>query len=185
MNEISSIETIDRTNLTDLTKCRLNEISKIENCFNPEIKERKLNNKKSKYVAAFDYIDKILIVLFVASGGVSITSFTTVIGASVGIASGSFILICSLTTRIIKKLPSITRNRKKKHDKILVFAKSKLNSIETLVSQALIDMEISHEKIITILNEKDKYEKMKEDIRPIKSSDKLNKEGKNMKTTDL
>ena len=46
-------------------------------------------------------------------------------------------------------------------------------------------MEISHEKIITILNEKDKYEKMKEDIRPIKSSDKLNKEGKKMKTTDL
>ena len=72
--------------------------------------------------------------MFAASGGVSITSFTNVIGASVGIANGSFILICSLTTGIIKKLLSITRNRKKKHDKILVFAKSKLNSIETLVS---------------------------------------------------
>ena len=47
------------------------------------------------------------------------------------------------------------RNKKKKHDKILKLAKSKLNSIETLVSQALIDMEISHQEFITILKERD------------------------------
>ena len=76
---------------------------------------------------------------------------------------------------------SITKNKKKKHDEILVLAKSKLNSIESLVSQALIDMEISHEEFITILNEKEKYEKMKENIRTIKSSGKLNK----IKTTEL
>ena len=117
-----------------------------------------------------------------ASGGVSIISFTTAIGAPVGIASANFTLILSLTTGLIKKLLSITRNKKKKHDKILVLAKSKLNSIESLVSQALIDMEISHEKITTILNEKEKYEKMKEDIRKIKSSNKFNKgEGKKLK----
>ena len=46
-----------------------------------------------------------------------------------------------------------------------MLAKSKLNSIETLVFQALIDMEISHEEFITILNEKDKYEKMKDNLR--------------------
>ena len=62
---------------------------------------------------------------------------------------------------IIKKLLSITRNKKKKHDKIFMLAKSKLNSIETLVSQALIDMEISHEELATILNERDKYEEIK------------------------
>ena len=62
---------------------------------------------------------------------------------------------------IVKKLLYITRSKRKKHDKILMLAKSKINSIETLVSQALIDMEISHEEFITILNEKDKYEKMK------------------------
>ena len=66
----------------------------------------------------------------------------------------------------MKKLLSITRNKKKKHDKILILAKSKLNSIETLVSQALIDMKISHE-FITILQEKDKYEKMKENLRNV------------------
>ena len=45
--------------------------------------------------------------------------------------------------------------------------KTKLNSIETLVSQALIDMEINHEEFITILNEKDKCEKMKENVRSV------------------
>ena len=71
-----------------------------------------------------------------------------------GIASASLTLIFSLTTGIIKKLLSIARNKKKKHDKILMLAKSKLNSIETLVSQALIDMEISHEEFNTIMKEK-------------------------------
>ena len=63
----------------------------------------------------------------------------------------------SLATGIVKKLLNITRNKKKKHDKILMLAKSKLSSIEALISQALIDIEISHEEFITILNEKDKY----------------------------
>ena len=59
-----------------------------------------------------------------------------------------------------------------------MLAKSKLNSIETLISQALIDLEISHEEFKTIVNEKEKYEKMKESIRMIKNSDELNKKWK-------
>ena len=78
------------------------------------------------------------------SGRISIISFTSAAGAPVGIASASFISVFSLTTAMIKKLLSITRNKKKSHDKILMMAKSKLNSIETLVSQALIYLEISH-----------------------------------------
>ena len=73
----------------------------------------------------------------------------------------------SLTTGIIKKVLSITRNKKKKHDKIFMLAKSKLNSIGTSVSEELIDIEISHEKFITILNEKDKYKKMTENVRNV------------------
>ena len=131
MNE--SIETIDRTNLTGQTKIRLDKITEIENYFYQEINQRKSCSKKlSKYVTAFDYIDKILIVLSATSSGVSIISFTSIIGAPVGIASASFTLIFSLTTGIVKKLLSITRNKKKKHDKILLLAKSKLSSIETL-----------------------------------------------------
>ena len=59
----------------------------------------------------------------------------------------------------------MTRNKKKKHDKILMLAKSKLNSIDTLISQALNDMEVSHKEFVTILKEKDKYEKIKENVR--------------------
>ena len=73
------------------------------------------------------------------SGGVSIISITRVVGAPVGIASASFTLILSLATGITKKLLSTARNKKKRHSKILMLPESKLNSIETLVSQALID----------------------------------------------
>ena len=94
MSESNFIEKIDRTNWTNQAKFRLNEISRIENHFNQEIKERKFSSKKlSTYVATFDYMDKILIVLSATSGRASIISFTTVIEAPVGIAKASFTLI--------------------------------------------------------------------------------------------
>ena len=61
----------------------------------------------------------------------------------------------------------------KKHNKIVMLAKSKLNSIESLISQALIDLDISHEEFKTIVNEKEKYEQIKESIRNTKSRDEL------------
>ena len=159
---------IDKTNLSEKTKFRLNEISKIENYYHSEINQRKSCNKKiSKNVGAFNYIDKVLIVLSATSGGVCIISSMSVVGAPVGIAGAGFKLIVSLTTRIIKKLISITRNKKKKHDKIFLLAKSKLNSTETSVSQALIDMEISHEEFMTILRKKNNCKTMKEDVRSV------------------
>ena len=136
---------IDRANLTDQKKFRQNEITKIENYVNSEINQRKTCSKKlSKYVTAFDYIDKVLIVLSAAGGGVFIFLSVSVVGAPIGIAGASFTLFFSPTTEIIKKLLSITRNKKKKHHKILALAKSKLNIIETLVSEELVDIEISH-----------------------------------------
>ena len=105
------------------------------------------------------------IILSAASSGGSIISFTSIIGAPVAIASAILTLIFCLTTRIVKKLLNLTRNKKKKHDRILMLAKSKLNSIETLTSQALIDLDISHEEFIRILKKKDKYERMKENLR--------------------
>ena len=71
----------------------------------------------------------------------------------------------SLTAGTVKTFLSTTRNKKKKHAKVLMLAKNKLNSIETLISQAFTDMEISHEEFIAIFKAKDKYEKMKEDLR--------------------
>ena len=151
MNECNSLE-IDKTVLTEKTKIRLNKITEIENYFHQEINQRKSCSKKlSKYVTAFDYIDKILIVLSATSSGVCIISSASVVGAPVGIASASFTLTFSLISGITKKLLSITRKKKKKHDKILMLAKNKLDSIETLVSQALIDMEITHEEFTAII----------------------------------
>ena len=128
MNKSNSIEAIDKTDLSEKTKFRLDEISKIENYFIEEINQRKSCSKKlNKYVAVFDYIDQALIVLSATSGGVSIISFTSIVGTPVGIASASFILIFSLTTGIVKKLLNIKRKKKKKHDKILIWLK--VNSI--------------------------------------------------------
>ena len=78
-------------------------------------------------------------------------------------------------TGIIKKLLSTTIKKKKKHDQILMLAKSKYNSIEALISQALNDINISHEEFITILEEKDRYERMKENIKMTKMNIKNKK----------
>ena len=103
----NSLETIDKTNLSEQTKIRLDETSKIENYFIEEINQRKSYSKKlNKCVTTFDYLDKNLIV--------SICLFTSIVGASVGIASASFTLILSLSTGITKKLLNITRKKKRK-----------------------------------------------------------------------
>ena len=152
--------------MSEQTKFRVSEIIGIENYFHQEINQRKSCSKKlSKHVTAFDYTDKILIALSSTSSGVCIISSGSVVGAPARIASASFTLIFSLSTGIIKKLLSITRNKKKKHDKILMLAKSKLDSIENLISQALIDVEISHEEFHAIIREKQKYERMKQNLR--------------------
>ena len=159
---------IDKINLSEQTKFRLSGIIGIESYFHQEINQRKSCSKKlSKYVTAFDCIEKILIVLSATSSEVCIISSASVFGAPVGIASTSFTLISSLTRGIIKTLLSIRRNKKKKHAKILMLAKSKLDSIETLVTQTLIGMKISHVEFNAIIREKQKYERMKENMRNV------------------
>ena len=131
--------------------------------------------------------DKNLIVLSATSGAISIISFVSIIGALTEIASASFSLVFFLATGIIKKLLGVTRNKKKQHNKYFMLAKSKLNSIETLIFQALIDLEISHGEFKTIVNEKEKYEKMKESIKMVKSGDESNeniKINKNIRGND-
>ena len=132
---------VDKTNLSDQTKSRLNEVRKIDNYFNSEINHRKLWIKKmNKYVTDFNFRDKILILLNTTDGWVCIISHATVVGVPVGTASAGLPIVFYLATGIIKKILKTTRNKKKKHNKILMLAKNKLNSAETLVSEALIDM---------------------------------------------
>ena len=121
---------------------------KIKDYSNSEIKETKLMSKKlSKYIAVFDYIDKTLIVSSATSVGINIISFAIVTGLPVETASASLSLVFLLTTGLIKKVLKITRNKKKRHNNIVMLAKSKLNSIETLISQSLINLQISHKRI--------------------------------------
>ena len=110
-----------------------------------------MSKKLSKYISFFDPFDKSLIVLSVASGGVSIASFAAVVGAPIGITSASISLAFSLCTGLVKKLLKETRNKKKKHNKIVM-----LNSIESKISEVLINNQMSHEGFITIINEEKK-----------------------------
>ena len=117
-----------------------------------------MRKKLSKYIASFEHFDKTLIVLSGATGSISIASFATVTGAPVGIMSASCSLAFSITTQIVKKLLKTARNKKKKHNKIVVLDRSKLNSIESKISEA---MKLSE----ATMNEEKKYRELKESIR--------------------
>ena len=123
-----------------------------------------MSKRLNKYIASFDNFDKSLIVLSLTTSSTSSASFATVIGTPVGMVSASFSLAFSIFTGIIKKLVK-SRNEKKKHSKIVMLARSKLDSIESKISEALMNNEISHEDFMTIINEEKKYQELKESIR--------------------
>ena len=162
--------------LNDLTKFRLDEINNIKQYFNAEIKERKdIIKKISKYIVAFDYADKLFITLSASFGTLSIALYATVVGIHAGIAGTSLTLIFTIKTGVVKTFLNITRKKKKKHNKIITLARSKLNIIENLISQALIDFEITHEEFSKIIYEKNNYEQIIDNIRNVKSINDLNK----------
>ena len=159
MTELNSHETRNiYPNLNDQQQFKLNSTNEIKDYFIAEIKERELMSKRcSKYISFFYYIDKSLFVLSVTTGSIFITSFATVIGAPVRIVSSRFCLPFSAFTGILKKLLKTTKNKKKKHDKDVMLARSKLNSIESKISEALINSENSHENFMAIINNEKKY----------------------------
>ena len=114
MNESDSIkaQNLNAVPMNDQTKFRLNEINKMKDYFNSEIKEKKTISKKlSKYIAAFDYADKIFIVLSTSFGTLSIVFHATVVGTPVGLAGASLTVVFSLTTGIVKKLLNVTKKK--------------------------------------------------------------------------
>ena len=147
-------------------KYRLDEINKIRDYFNNEIKERKdILKKLNKYLVSFDYLDKIFITLSASFGTLSIASYASVVGITAGITDASLTLVFTVGTGISKSLLKLTKKRKKKHNKIIVLAKNKLNTIDTLLSSALNDSEISHEEFTNVINEENIYEIIKENIK--------------------
>ena len=157
-------------NISNKQQFRLNKINEIKDYFLAEIRKKELISKNlSKYIASLDYFDKSLNVLSILSGSISIASFATVIGAPAGIIGASCGLTFSITSGFVKKFLKTIRNKKKKHNKIVMLARSKLNSIENKISKALTDNEISHEDFETIINEEKKYRELKESIRMMNS----------------
>ena len=154
-------------NLYDQQHFRLNKINETEDYFVAII--LLMNKRLNKYIASFDYFGKSLFVLSVTTGSISIASFATVLGVPVGIVSASFSFAFSISTGIIKELLKITRNKKKKHNKIVMLTRSNLNSIESKISEALINNEVSHEDFMIIINEEIKYRELKESIRMMNS----------------
>ena len=135
-------------NLNDQQQLWLNKFNEVKDYFIGEIRERELISKSfSKYIVSFEYFNKSLIVLSAANDGISIA----VIGAPVGIASASFSFAFSITTGIVKKLLKTRENKKGKYNIIVMLARSKLNIIESKISKALTNNEISHEDFTTII----------------------------------
>ena len=143
---------------------------KLKTIFLRRFKKKGLMTKRiSKYIGSLDYFDKSLIVSSVTTGSISIASFATVIGAPVGLASARFGLAFSISTGIVKKLLKTMQNEKKKHKKIVMLARSKLNSIESKMFEALINNQISHEDFTTIIIKEKNYPEFKESIRMMNS----------------
>ena len=173
MNELKDLTA--ESSAKHVTKYRLDEINNIKEYFNTEIKERKdIIKKISKCIVAFDYADKVFITLSASFGTLRIASYATVVGIPAGITGASLTLIFTITTGVVKTLLNITRKKKKKHNKIIALARSKLNIIENLISQALIDFEITHEEFSKIIYEKNNYEQIIDNIKSVKSVDDLN-----------
>ena len=165
-NIIELTDTTKPSSSERANKYRLDEINKIRDYFNNEIKERKdIIKKLNKYLVSFDYLDKIFITLSASFGKLSIASCASVVGIPAGITGASLTLVFTIGTGISKSLLKVTKKRKKKHNKIIVLAKSKLSDIETLLSSALNDSKISHEEFTSIITEKNIYGNIKENIK--------------------
>ena len=124
-----------------------------------------MSKKHKKFWGVLNYIDHLLIVISIITGCVSISGFTSLSGIPIAITSSAIGLkICAITAGT-KRSKSITKKEKKKHDQIVLLAKSKLNSAEVLISKALIDSNINHDKLVLIDNVIKEFYDMKEEIK--------------------
>ena len=144
---------------------RLKNIAEKRNYLIEEIKKNELMSRKHKKVfTTLNYIGHFLILASAITRCISISAFASLIGIPIGITSSATGLKICAITKEIKRYKSIIK--KKKHDKIVLLTKSKLNrSIEVLIYKALIDSVISHDEFALINNVLKEYNKMKEEIK--------------------
>ena len=127
----------------------MKNIDETRNYLIEEINRNELMSKKHKKVCTtLNYIEHFLILASTITGCISISAFVSLLGIPIGITNSAIGLkICAITVGI-KKFKSIIKKKKKKHDKIVLLAKAKLNSMEPLISKTLIDSNISHDEFI-------------------------------------
>ena len=145
---------------------RLKNIDETRNYFLEEIKQNGLKSKKHKKVCTtLNYTEHFPILASTITGCISIYAFASLICIPIGISSYIIGLkICAMTAGI-KKYESIIKKKKKKHDNIVLLAKSKLNSIEVLISKAFIDSVISHDEFVLINNMLKEYDDRKKKLK--------------------
>ena len=127
-----------------------------------------MGKKHKKICTTLNYIEHALILASTITGYISISSFTSLVDIPVGFTNSVIGLKIFAITAGIKKYRSIIKKKKMKHDKIVLLAKPKLNSIEVLISKVLIDLLIIHVNFVLINNVLKEYDKMKEEIKNLK-----------------
>ena len=145
---------------------RLKNIDETRNYLIEEINRNELMSKKHKKVCTtLNYIEHFLILASAIAGCISISAFVSLLGIPIGITSTVVGLkICAVTAGI-QMYTSIVKKKKKKHDKMVLLAKTKLNSIEVLISKALIHSNISHDDFVLVNNVLKEFDKMKKEIK--------------------
>ena len=123
-----------------------------------------MSKKHKKVYTALNYTEHQLSLIFTVRGCVSMSGFALA-GIHIGITSSEIELKICVITAGIKKYKSIIKKKKKKHDRIILLAKSKLNSIEILISKALIDFSISYDEFVLINDVLKEYDYMKEETK--------------------
>ena len=124
--------------------------------------------ESKKDCTTLNHVEHFLIVASTITESISISAFASLISIPIGITSSSIGLKIPANNVGIKRYTSLIKEKKKKHNKIVLIAKSNLNSIEFLVSKALIDSNISHDEFVLTNNGLKEYDQMKEEIKKLK-----------------
>ena len=150
---------------------RLRKTDETRNYLLDEIKHNDLMSEKYKKTCKnLNYVENLLILSSAITGYVSISAFASLVDINVGITSSSVgIKICAIITGI-KKYKSIIKKKKKKHDKIVLLGKDKLNTIEVLISKSLIDSYIGHDEFFSANNVLREYNEIKNEIKNSETS---------------
>ena len=148
-----------------IVEFRLRIIDEKRNYLLGKIKHNDLMSENYKETKSLNYLENLLILASTVTDCVSVSAFSSLVDIPVGITSSAVgIDICAITAGI-KNYKSMTKKKKKKHDKITLFVKDKLNAIEVPISKCLIHSYISHDKFVSVKNVLREYNETQKEIK--------------------